>query len=268
MMENIRPLPNPPKFYELSSPKVVQIFDNIIVDLENGEKYFEFCYFAREYPRYYRYYLSCAEFRLKEIYRKYQIDHAYFSDNIQKRDDDCFEMALTISPHTYAIYWDFEAFLSAINTSLDILARIVGTAYDEQMPPSFNKLCSKNLNGPANILKKAQKIWVSKMKDYRDCFVHYVPIDRFVSIKATRYSNGWEIRGKLPINPNIREPSKFKFSRRVELLKYSISVFKHMLALDNSVAIEIYKLYKINQFPKRIDNLVHLGERKKKPTKI
>lgn len=261
-MKNIIPLPNLPKFSD-RSPKVVQVFDKIRFDLDKSDEYAEFCWFAREYPRCYRYHLDCAEFRLKGIYQKYQTAHGYFSQELQKRDKNFFGMAYS-NQQTHEIYWDFEAFLSAINTVLDLLARIVGTAYREQIPLSFNKLCNKkNLNGPVIILKRAQKMWVSRMKDYRDCFVHYSPVDTRLYVSANRYSNGWEVRGKLPINPNVREILDFKFSRRVELLKYAISVFKHMSALDFAVSKEIYKLYKAKQFPKRISNLFFLGKRNK-----
>ena len=259
-MKNIIPLPNLPKFSE-SSLKIVQVFNRIRFDLDTSDEYAEFYWFAREYPRCYRYHIDCAEFRLKGIHQKYQAAHIHFSHELQKRDENCFGMAYS-NQQTYEIYWDFEAFLSAMNTALDLLARIVGTAYHEQTPPSFNKLCKrKNLNGPAVILKKAQKLWVSRMKDYRDCFVHYTPVDTLLSISAKQYSNGWEVRGKLPTNPNVRDILSFKFSRRVELMKYAIPVFKHMSALDSAVSKEIYRLYKANQFPKQINNLFFLGKR-------
>lgn len=260
-MKNIVPLPNLPKFSDDRSPKIVQVFDRIRFDLDKNDEYAEFCLFAREYPRCYRYQIDCAEFRLKGIYQKYRTAHAYFTHELRKEGENYFKMAYS-NQQTYETYWDFEAFLSAINTALDLLARIVGTAYHEQMPLSFNKLCNKkNLNGPANILKKAQKIWVSRMKNYRDCFIHYTPVDTFPDISANCYSYGWEVRGKLPTNPNIRDIFGFKFSRRVELLKYAISVFKHMCALDSAVSKEIYKLYKAKQFPKRVNDLFFLGKR-------
>jgi len=174
-MKNLIPLLNLPKF-SARSPKIVQVFDWIRLDLNKNDgsnKYAEFYWFAREYPRCYKYHLDCAEFRLKGIYKKYQTAHNHLSHELQKKDKKCLGLAYS-NQQTYEIYWDFEAFLSAIDTALNLLARIIGTAYHEQMPPSFNKLCKKKkLNSPIIILKKAQKIWVSRMKNYRDCFVHY-----------------------------------------------------------------------------------------------
>lgn len=261
-MREIIELPKLPSF-SVSSPMIVQVFDKIRFELENSDKennYAEFCWFAREYPRCYRYHIDSAEYRLKSIYEKYRIAYGYFCNSIQNEKNSCISMMYS-NKNIYIIYWDFESFLSSINISLDLLARIIGTAYIEQTPPSFNKLCKKNLNGPVDILKKAQSLWVAKMKDYRDCFVHYTPVDTLLGISAELYTNGWEIRGKLPVNPNARDILGFKYSRKVELLKYAISVYKHMSALDRTMAREIAKLYKNNDFPKRIRNLFFLGKR-------
>jgi hypothetical protein len=112
---------------------LVQVLDEIRFALDYVEdyKYVEFCWFAREYPRAYRYHFNCAEFRLKSIYEKYQWAHLHFTDRLIEAGENCFQMSQ--SNHTVnEIYWDFESFLSAINTALDIIARVIGTAYKEQ----------------------------------------------------------------------------------------------------------------------------------------
>lgn len=248
-----------------NSPKVVLTLDKIRFELEkknNADEYGEFCWFAREYPRCYRYHIDCAEYRLLAIYERYKKAKEYFEIRIQETDEGAFGFTYS-SKEITAIYWDFESFLSSINTALDILARIVGVSYIEQTPPSFNKLCKKECGGPVEIMKKAQITWVSKMKEYRDCFIHYTPVDTLLGINADLYSDGWEIRCELPANPNVRDILGFKYSRRVELLKYTISTYKHMVALDKSIAKEIKALYKRNDFPKRKSNLFFLGTRNK-----
>ena len=99
------------------------------------------------------------------------------------------------------------------------------------------------------------------MKDYRDCFVHYTPVDTELGIIARRYSNGWEIRCKLPINPNARDILGFKYNRQRELLRYIIFIFKNMNSLDKEIAYNIALLYKNGHFPVRIKNLFFLGKR-------
>lgn len=252
-----------PEFRKLS-PDVVRICDKIRFELgkkDDTDEYGEFCWFAREYPRCYRYHLDCAEYRLQTIYDRYKKVKDEFEKRIDEQDDS-YGFAVS-SKEVITIYWDFESFLSSINSALDILARVVGVAYPEQTPPSFNKICKKEYNGLVDILRLAQKNWVSQMKDYRDCFIHYTPVDTQLLIAAEFYKDRWEIRCKLPINPNVRDIHGFKYSRRVELLKYSISTYKHMVALDKSIAREIKRLYKKNEFPKRKKSLFFLGIRSK-----
>ena len=33
--------------------------------------------------------------------------------------------------------------------------------------------------------------WVNRMKDYRDCFVHYTPVDTMLSIRMVLRKAGW-----------------------------------------------------------------------------
>lgn len=245
------------------SPEIVLVLDKIRFELEKLEdsgEYDEFCWFAREYPRCYRYHIECAKYRLLSIYKRYKKAQKYFEKEIKEVNQGAYCISFS-SIEIMAIYWDFESYLSSINTALDILARIIGVAYPEQTPSSFNKLCKKEFDGPVNILKEAQNIWVTKMKDYRDCFTHYTPVDTELNISANLDVDKWDIRCKIPTNPNIRDILGFEYSKEVELLKYTISIYNHMIALDGSVANEIKRLYERNEFPKRKTNLFFLGER-------
>jgi len=231
--------------------------------MDADDAYAEFAWFAREYPRVYRYHIDHVEFRLTQIHAKYQKAHRHFASEIEKAEKSCFGMAMG-DKDTLQVYWDFESFLNAMSSSLDILARIVGTAYVEQTPPSFNKLCKKNhLTGCADILRIAQSRWVSRMKDYRDCFVHYTSVDTLFLFSCNLYSDGFEVRCKLPTNPNVRDILGFRFSRRVDVLKYAINVYRKLQALDKRIAKLISSDYKIGEFPKRKDNLFFLGTRRR-----
>ena len=178
----LRPLTSVPKLRDLESPAVVCALDKIRFDLEHldalnsSDEHSEFTWFAREYPRCYRFHLNCADFRLHTISGLYRDIHAELASKLGDRSS-VIEVSM-YDLRVNRIYWDFESFLSEIDIALDLLARIVGTFYKDQMPPSFNRLCKKQENeGPLYLLKKAQLGWVNRLKDYRDCFVHYTPVD-------------------------------------------------------------------------------------------
>lgn len=133
--------------------------DKIRYEIDKNDKdgeLFEFYWFAREYPRFYRYHLDHAEHHLKEIHEKYHVIKSVEMARVKDWNENCFEVSVS-NPITHQQYWGFEAYLMELNAALDLLARVVGVAYSEQTPVSFNKLCNKKtLQGPVEILRKAK----------------------------------------------------------------------------------------------------------------
>ncbi len=243
--------------------RLVRQLDRIRRELEDRdvEQYAEFCWFAREYPRIYRHHVDHAAFRLRAIHARYGDAFGKLRANVEESDGNLFSTE-TDDITSRAIYWDFESYLTAVNCSLDALARVVGTAYKEQTPPSFNKLSGKtHLMGCAEILRAAKTKWVGRLKNYRDCFMHCTPVDTVLTVGLHRRSNGWEMRCRIPTNPNSREILSFRYQRRVELLRYAICVWRDLSALDRSIAGEISRAYKSGEYPQRIEHLFFIGAR-------
>jgi hypothetical protein len=162
----------------------------------------------------------------------------------------------------HQVYWDFESFLSETSIALDLLARIVGPAFETESPPSFNRLCKWRVSHPlVDLFRRAQTQWVIRLKDYRDCFTHYTPVDTLLTVHLTRYPNGWEFRAKLPVNPNVREILGFRYRHRVDLLRYALNVQRRMLALDRAVARLLWNLSSKDRFPLRRQHLFFVGRR-------
>lgn len=265
----VKPVPGLPPLRALTSPKVVRVLDRIRSHVDERDakdssaKYAEFSWFAREYPRCYRYHLDCADFRLKTIWGNYAEIHTELTSEVSQKPS-VFQVALS-DKRVQRIYWDFESYLSEINIALDLLARIAGTAYEQEMPSNFSRFCKKEGNdGLLRVMKRAQQRWVRALKDYRDCFVHYTPVDTLLGLSLTLYADGFEIRGKLPVNPNVREILGFRFSRRVELFRYARAVHRHMTALDRAIAKEIARAFARGEYPKRTSNLFFVGRRERR----
>ena len=258
----ILPLPALPE-PRLESPAVVQFFDCVRSDLESNSNLLEFCWFAREYPRCFRHHLEHAELRLRQIAHTYSCLHVRYTELLAQMDT---RLAMELADHhvitAKEIYWNFEAYLNALNSALDLLARCVGVTYQDNVPSSFGRLCArKDLSGPVDMLRKAQVRWVQRMKDFRDCFAHYTPPETVFVVSLVRYSDGWQVRAKIPKNPNVRDITRFRYSRRMELLRYSLGLRRRINALDQSSAKELLRLYRIGKFPKRTRNLFVLGQR-------
>jgi hypothetical protein len=252
------PVPALPRVPE-RSPEVVQVMDRIRFELDKGQdadRYAEFYTFAREYPRHYRYLLDCAAHRMRSIEHCYRHMHAEFAEWLATKASDNHFETIQATPYIKTIYLDFDSFLVAVGSALDLVARILGPAYRHQTPISFNKFCNKENGEIAEILKKAQQHWVKRMKSYRDCTVHFTPMNNWPSLRLQRYSDGWELRAPIPTNPAVREAEFFRYSRRVELLKYVIATYRNLLALDRAVARSLKRLYESHLFPIRITGLL------------
>lgn len=250
----------------LGSPKIVLVLDKIRFELEkNGEKYDEFCWFAREFPRYYRYHVDNIKYRLQTISNIYEEAKVEVLDEINTDHGEALPFEFSSSSIlSRRAYWDFEALLNATGSALDILARVSGLAYRQTQPPSLNKICKgKELEGIVELFRQAKIEWVDVMKDYRDCFVHYVPVDSLLSIKVYPLNKNWKMWCKIPTNPNARNSLSFVFSRKLDLLRYSITIYKNLMNLDREVSEKIRELYRKGEYPKRINNLFSVGTREK-----
>jgi hypothetical protein len=250
----------------LFTTRLVRVLDRIRFELPkahpDGETD-EVALFIREYPRAYRYHLACADFRLETICQLYRELHHELAAKITN-DRDVFEVSLS-DRRVQRIYWDFESFLTETGIALDLLARIAGTSYKNEMPPNFNRFCRRS--EPSDpllaLFHSAQTRWVNSLKDYRDCFMHYTPVDTMLSIGMVRRKGGWETRCKIPSNPNEREIQRFRFPLRVELLRLAFSVRRNMQNLDRDVAAHIDQAYVQGRYPQRTRGLFSVGRRER-----
>jgi hypothetical protein len=223
----------------------------------------ELAWFIREYPRAYRYHLACADFRLETICQLYRELHRELAAKI-KVEFDQFEVAQS-DRRVQRIYWDFESFLTETGIALDLLTRIAGTSYKNEIPPNFSRFCRKSDPDDSllAVFHTAQEKWVKSLKDYRDCFMHYTPVDTMLSIRMVRRKRGWETRCKIPSNPNEREILRFRFPLRAELLRYAFSVRRNMHKLDRDVGAHIERAYKEGCYPQRTRGLFSVGRRER-----
>ena len=261
--DHVYPLPRLTPGYE-RSPEVVRVCDKIRRRYGDDESYAEFYWFAREYPRCYRFHMDGARFRLESVHALLSGLFAEITQGLTATSSVGTEHACS-NWRVNQVYWDFESFLSETSIALDLLARIIGPAFEIESPPSFSRLCKWPVSHPlVDLFRRAQAQWVSRLKDYRDCFTHYTPVDTLLTVNLTRFPDGWQFRAKLPVNPNVRDILGFRYSRRVDLLRYALSVQRRMLALDRAAARLLWGLSSSGRFPLRKDHLFFVGRRERR----
>lgn len=259
VLVHILPLPKlPPISREL--PQIVGAMDHIRSSFDEKDDLMEFYWFAREYPRVYRHHVDHAAHRLRAIHDGYVQFHNELSKEVRERSVFG-EMAVS-NRRVSEVYWDFEAFLNAVSSSLDALVRVVGPAYASEAPLSFSKFVRKDFRGKLwELFNAAGERWVSRLKDYRDCFVHYTPPDTLLCFHITEYADGWDVRAPIPRNPNERDILGFREGRRYDVLKYTSAVWRHLMALDRAVANELRRMSRQSRFPIRTTDLFFKGRR-------
>ena len=172
---------------EYESPQTVLILDRIRSALDAQDGFEEFYWFAREYPRCYRFHMNGEDFRLRTMHQTLSVIHQQLAERAANSSDKTFEVA-TGNLSVDQLYWDFESYLSEVNVALDLLARVVGPAFKQESPPSFNRLCKQTQENPLlDIFRRAQRLWVRRLKDYRDCFMHYTPVDTMLTVNLRKY---------------------------------------------------------------------------------
>jgi len=258
----VLPVPALPQM-PLESPAVVTTLDRIRREDKTIVVNGELDWFLMEYPRIFRYHVEHVKYRLQSIHAKYLKHFAGVNANIAEYDLTSFIEAMRSNREVSVLHWDFEAMLNAAGSSLDILARIAGLSSTQHTPPNFTRYV-RSTSGPlTDVMGRANKKWVLRLKDYRDCFVHYTPIDRLPQLRATRYGDGIEIRCNLPTNPNMRETFHFRYSRRCELLRYSIQLYRNIKKLDREISEGLSKLYSQGLYPVRTRGLFGIGRRQR-----
>lgn len=257
---NILPLPELPPIPS-ESPRIGRTFDSVRHRwLEDEEHGCEFSWFAREYPRIYRHHVDHAEHRLRVIHDAYVEFRQELSEDV--RNGDVYKEKLVSRHRVKEMYWDFEAFLNAVSSSLDAATRVVGPAYAEQTPLSFNRFFRRAPAGRLrDLFETAADRWVLRLKDYRDCFVHYTPTNTLLFFGIREYSDGWEVRAEIPRNPNERDILAFRRGRRYDVFKYVSAVWRHLMAFDRAVSRELQSMFRRGEFPVRTTSLFFKGRR-------
>ena len=257
---NILPLPELPPM-PCESPQIVRVLDDVRYRLfDQEEDSWEFYWFAREYGRIFRHHVDHVEHRLRAIHDAYAELHQELGARLLHLESPG-ETILSCRS-VRELYWDFEAFLSAASSSLDAAARVVGPAYETETPLSFNKFRRKAPAGPLRgVFERAAERWVLRLKDYRDCFVHFTPADTLMFIGIREYSDGWELLAPIPRNPNAREILLFRRGRRYDVLKYATTTWRHLRAFDRAIAHQVWSMFQSGRFPVRTEHLFAKGGR-------
>ena len=205
-----------------------------------------------KHARYFEHYYDHAKFRLKNIHVNYGRMAEYFANEHKKCGNT--NLHQVWSDESNQIFWDFEDYITAIRTSLDILTVICRPAYKGDTPRTFFDYCEFSITDPLHdLFEKANINWAGTMRNYRVQYIHYAPINDVPAIRLLKHGSDFELNARIPDSP-LKTPGskKFTYEKNIDVLTYSIDLFNHLSAFETSVATEIELLSKNREYPKHI----------------
>src|SRR5687768_15588284 len=87
---------------------IVATYDKIRFNLDSkSDEYSEFSWYAREFPRYYRYHLDNIQFRIASIHNLYSLHINEFEIDKEKDFGGRLFGSGISTRHSFQIYWEF-----------------------------------------------------------------------------------------------------------------------------------------------------------------
>lgn len=151
------------------------------------------------------------------------------------------ELALVGIPGKSEPYYEFDALITAARRAYEALRHPLWKAFGNRgpCPRSFETVLTsaKILPELQAVLQQSWESYGRKLKDYRDCIVHYVPIDYGTS-QIQLFSipgNIWGLQVPIPDNPDAKSKREFRFNSRLDALTYGWELANEILKLATAV---------------------------------
>jgi hypothetical protein len=145
------------------------------------------------------------------------------------------------------LYFELDALTAKARRTYDALGHVIWDAYGhprDRCPGNFANFLDVCNRVPDVLHSRLSQSWNTfgvKLKDYRDCILHYTPLDtRIGSACMVRLDCGaWSAKIFIPDNPEARAASKFTFDRRLDALNYGWELTSEVIDVSALVADSI-----------------------------
>lgn len=241
-------IPGLPKFGLGPTPLFLGLYMECGFRDDNNLKFRDF---TESMMFYHDHYYEHAQHRLEDMYNNYHAIGKDVSDSIKKGQKPRNIGSLLATQ----VYWNFEDYLSSMRSLLDIYMVICrgASAAPGSLPWSFSVLNKANaelvkLDRLYIILYEAYCNWAYDMIQYRDFYIHYGPFEDVHASRITLSQDGFKICHRLPDNPKLPR-HQFKYTKNVDALEYSITVYNKLTELQSALVSEICSLNKIGKYP-------------------
>jgi hypothetical protein len=150
----------------------------------------------------------------------------------------------TVSGNTHCpnIFYEIDAFLTSGRRVYDMISKMLWKHYHpgESGGWSSMKNAVKSLDKvPIEFADELRASWSQfgvKLKDYRDCVMHFVPLHKISeTCWLNRHFGKWGVTVKLPANPEEKSRRKLDYDSGPDALTYCHEVAVHLVELCKSL---------------------------------
>lgn len=124
-------------------------------------------------------------------------------------------------------YYEFEALITAALRSYDAMRYVLWNAFSGGygVPNSFARTLEKMPALPADLRQRLEFSWSqygSKLKEYRDCIQHYIPVGGPLPFARMELLEGsvWSTTVRIPDNPEVRSFDAFRYESHLNALTF------------------------------------------------
>lgn len=144
--------------------------------------------------------------------------------------------------HGPNVYYEIDAFLSSGRRIYETISNVLWKHYHRGEPgrwSGMNKAIKSLDKVPLQFASELRESWNrygSKLKDYRDCVMHHVPLhETSETCWLNRHGKNWGMTVKLPANPQAKSRKQLDYNSGPDALTYCHEVAVHLVKLCTSL---------------------------------
>ncbi|MCL4561029.1 MAG: hypothetical protein M1281_10480 [Chloroflexi bacterium] len=197
-----------------------------------------------------RYIADALHYHVMALHSQYEIilnKNMRFSFIASKENINSYTFMDQASP-----YYEFDALLAVARRAYDTCRYLLWNAFKPgkdygTVPRSFERtipLCSNLDPLIRKDLQSSWDKWGSRLTSYRDCIMHYCPVDFGMSnvFLHQEFPNVWTVRAPIPDNPNARSKDKFTYKDKIDALSFGWNLACEILCVLRTVVIAVSNL--------------------------
>lgn len=180
--------------------------------------------------------------RLADVYAAIALEIVRISSIQGHGDAPCISFGYQLEP-----YFELDALLTATRRAYDASRYLLWSVFGPNkggIPSNFKKTipsCSKLPSELRETLENSWQAYGERLTDYRDCIIHYAPINFGMGTASMQKLEGgvWSVLMRIPDNPEAKSQSAFTFAKGLDALSYGWELANEIVRVATAIMMAI-----------------------------